>query len=83
VQYNLPTGTLSGVLLHLTIVGRKEQPMTTQHHESTKTLISGLNITRYQALLKTALDETTRESIQALLTEEQVWLKKNMPKAEQ
>ncbi len=57
--------------------------MTTQHHESMKTLISGLNITRYQGLLKSALKETERQSIQTLLAEEQVWLKQNMPKADQ
>jgi hypothetical protein len=55
--------------------------MTSQHHESMKTLISGLNITRYQGLLKTALAETEREKIQTLLREEEVWLKQNMPKA--
>jgi hypothetical protein len=57
--------------------------MTSQHHESMKTLISGLNITRYQGLLKTRLDEAERQSIQTLLVEEQVWLKQNMPKADQ
>jgi hypothetical protein len=57
--------------------------MTSQHHESMKTLISGLNITRYQGLLKTRLGEIERQSIQTLLTEEQVWLKQNMPKAGQ
>jgi len=41
--------------------------MTSQHHESMKTLISGLNIMRYQGLLKTRLDETERQSIQTLL----------------
>ncbi len=61
----------------------KGQPMTTQHHEYMKTLISGLNITRYQGLLKTALEKTERQSIQTLLAEEQVWLKQNMPKADQ
>jgi hypothetical protein len=35
--------------------------MTDQNHESIKTLISGLNITRYQDLLKTQLDETERQ----------------------
>jgi hypothetical protein len=71
--------------IHLaaTTVGRKDQPMTSQHHESMKTLISGLNITRYQGLLKTRLDETERQSIQTLLAEEQVWLKQNIPKADQ
>jgi hypothetical protein len=48
-----------------------------------KTLISGLNITRYQGLLRSALKETERQSIQMLLAEEQVWLKQNMPKADQ
>jgi hypothetical protein len=57
--------------------------MTSQNHESMKTLISGLNITRYQGLLKTRLDETERQSIQTRLAEEQVWLKQNMPKADQ
>jgi hypothetical protein len=55
--------------------------MTSQHHESMKTLISGLNITRYQGLLKTALTETERQTIQTLLREEEVWLKQNMPTA--
>jgi hypothetical protein len=32
--------------------------MTSQHHESMKSLISCLNITSYQGLLETALDET-------------------------
>jgi hypothetical protein len=67
----------------LATVGRKEQPMTSQHHESMKTLISGLKITRYQGLLKTRLDEAERQSIQTLLAEEQVWLKQNIPKADQ
>jgi len=57
--------------------------MTSQHHESMKTLISGLNIARYQGLLKTALEETERQSIQTLLAEEQVWLKQNMPTADE
>ena len=57
--------------------------MTLQDHESMKTLISSLNVTRYQDLLKTRLDETERQSIQTLLAEEQVWLKQNMPKADQ
>jgi hypothetical protein len=46
--------------------------MTSQHHESMKTLISGLNITSYRGLLKTALDETERQTIQALLQEEEI-----------
>ena len=46
------------------------------------TLISGLNITRYQGLLKTALGDAERQAIQALLGEEEVWLKQNMPKAD-
>jgi hypothetical protein len=78
----LPTATRLGVGA-LTTVGRKEQPMTSQHHESMKTLISDLNIMRYQGLLKTRLDETERQSIQTLLADEQVWLKQNMPKADQ
>jgi hypothetical protein len=49
------------VLSHLTTVKRTEQPMTSQHHESMKSLISGLNITRYPGLLKTALDEAERQ----------------------
>jgi hypothetical protein len=48
-----------------------------QHHESMKTLISGLNITRYQRLLKTTLDETERQELQALLQEEELWLKRH------
>jgi hypothetical protein len=55
--------------------------MTSQHHESMKTLISALNITRYQNLLKTALDETERQTLQALLGEEQIWLKQHTLKA--
>jgi hypothetical protein len=55
--------------------------MTSQQHESMKTLVSGLNITRYQGLLKTALSETERQTIQTMLREEEVWLKQNMPKA--
>jgi hypothetical protein len=53
--------------------------MTPQHHESMKTLISGLTITRYQGMLETRLDEAERQSIQTLLAEEEVWLKRNMP----
>jgi hypothetical protein len=49
--------------------------MTSQHHESMKTLISGLNITSYQGILKTALDETERQTIQTLLRDEEVWLR--------
>jgi hypothetical protein len=56
--------------------------MTSQHHESMKTLISDLNITRYQGLLKTALPEAERQKIQTLLGEEELWLKQNMPKAD-
>ena len=43
-----------------------------------KTLISGLNITRYQGLLRTELSQTERQTIQTLLGEEEVWLKQNM-----
>ena len=43
-----------------------------------KTLISGLNITRYQGLLRTELSQTGRQTIQTLLGEEEVWLKQNM-----
>jgi hypothetical protein len=39
-----------------------------------KSLISGLNITRYQGLLKTKLDDPERQEIQALLQEEELWL---------
>jgi hypothetical protein len=56
--------------------------MTSQHHESMKTLISGLNITSYQGLLKTALDETERQTIQTLLRDEEVWLKQHTPKGD-
>ena len=55
--------------------------MTAQNHESMKTLISGLSITRYQGLLKTELDETGRQEIQALLREEELWLKRYSLKA--
>lgn len=48
-----------------------------QHHESMKTLISGLNITRYQGLLRTKLDEPQRQKIQTLLEEEKLWLKRH------
>jgi hypothetical protein len=40
-----------------------------------KTLISDLSITRYQGLLKTEFDENGRREIQALLREEEPWLK--------
>ena|ERR1700686_3133766 len=56
--------------------------MTSQHHESMKTLISGLNITSYQGLLKTALDETERQTIQTLLRDEEVWLKQHTAKGD-
>jgi hypothetical protein len=55
--------------------------MTVQNHESMKTLISGLSITRYQGLLKTALDEAERQEIETLLREEELWLKRFMLKA--
>ena len=42
-----------------------------------KTLISGLNITRYQGLLKTALDEAERQTIESLLQQEEIWLKQH------
>jgi hypothetical protein len=51
--------------------------MISQHHESMKTLISGLNITRYRGLLKTALNETERQTTQTLLREEELWLKQH------
>jgi hypothetical protein len=51
--------------------------MTSQHHESMKTLISGLNITSYQGLLKTALNKTERQTTQTLLREEEIWLKQH------
>ena len=56
--------------------------MTSQHHESMKTLTSGLNITSYQGLLKSALDETERQTIQTLLRDEEVWLKQHTPKGD-
>jgi hypothetical protein len=56
-----------------------EHPMTAQHHESMRTLISGLNMTRYQDLFKTALDEPERQAIQMLLRDEEIWLKQHMP----
>ena len=55
--------------------------MTAQSHESMKTLISGLSITRYQGLLKTELDEAERREIQTLLREEELWLKRYTLKA--
>jgi hypothetical protein len=55
--------------------------MTTQNHESMKTLISGLRITRYQGLLKTERDEGERQQIQTLLREEELWLKRYSLKA--
>jgi hypothetical protein len=51
--------------------------MTAQNHESMKTLISGLSITRYQGLLKTERDETERQEIQTLLREEELSLKRD------
>ena len=54
--------------------------MTSQHHESMKTLISGLNITSYQGLLKTALNKTERQTTQTLLREEEIWLKQHTSK---
>jgi hypothetical protein len=66
-------------LAHLTTARRTEQPMTSQHHESMKTLISGLNITSYQGLLKTTLDKVERQTIQTLLREEEIWLKQHTP----
>ena len=50
--------------------------MTTQNHESMKSLISGLSITRYQGLLMTERDEAERQEIQTLLREEELWLKR-------
>jgi hypothetical protein len=55
--------------------------MTVQNHESMKTLISGLSITRYQGLLKTGLDEAERQEIETLLREEELWLKRDTLKA--
>jgi hypothetical protein len=51
--------------------------MTSQHHETIKTLISSLNIARYQHLLKTALDETERQKMQTLLRREEISLKQH------
>jgi hypothetical protein len=65
----------------MTTAGRKEQPMISQHHESMRALISSLNITRYQRLLKTRLDETERQEIQTLLRQEELWLKRYTLKA--
>ena len=56
--------------------------MTSQHHESMKTLISGLNITSYRGLLKTALDKTERQTTQTLLREEEIWLKQHTLKGD-
>jgi hypothetical protein len=47
-----------------------------------KTLISGLNITSYQGLLKTALDKTERQTIQTLLRDEEIRLKQHTPKGD-
>ena len=55
--------------------------MTAQNHESMKTLISGMSITRYQGLLKTELDESERQQIQTLLREEELSLKRHTLKA--
>jgi flagellar biosynthesis GTPase FlhF len=55
--------------------------MTTQNHESMKSLISGLSITRYRGLLRTKLDETERQEIQTLLRAEELWLKRYTLKA--
>jgi hypothetical protein len=55
--------------------------MTAQNHESMKTMISGLAITRYQGLLKTKLDETERREIETLLREEELSLKRHTLKA--
>jgi hypothetical protein len=52
-----------------------------QHHESMKTLISGLKITRYQGLLRTTLDGPERQKLQTLLQEEKLSLKRHMLKA--
>jgi hypothetical protein len=52
--------------------------MTDQNHESMKTLISGLSITRYHGLLKTKLDDTERKEIETLLREEELALKREI-----
>jgi hypothetical protein len=53
--------------------------VTCQQHETIATLVSGLNIRRYQELLKAPLDETKRQSIQTLLRDEEVWMKQHTP----
>jgi len=52
--------------------------MTAENHESLKTLISGLSITRFQDLLKTKLDEAERQEIETLLREEELSLKRQL-----
>jgi hypothetical protein len=53
--------------------------MTCQQHETIATLVSGLNIRRYQDLLSTPLDEAKRQTIQTLLRDEEVWMKQHSP----
>jgi hypothetical protein len=53
--------------------------MTSQQDETLATLVSGLNIKRYQHLLDTPLDEAERQKIQTLLRDEEVWMKKLTP----
>ena len=51
--------------------------MTCQQHETIATLVSSLNIRRYQDLLDAPLDETKRQTIQTLLRDEEVWMKQH------
>src|ERR1700690_3977546 len=76
VQSNLSSGTRPGVG-SLASDDSRVKGIAMTSHESMKTLISGLNITRYRGLLKTALDETERQTTQTLLREEEIWLKQH------
>jgi hypothetical protein len=82
----MPTGNFPDFVRvrvqHLTTIERREHVVPSQQHETMSTLISGLNVTRYQGLLKAALSDTERQAIQRLLGEEELWLKQNMPKAD-
>ena len=53
--------------------------MMSQQHETIAILVSSLNISRYQNLLNTPLDESNRQTIQTLVRDEEVWLKQRSP----
>jgi hypothetical protein len=53
--------------------------MMSQQHETIAVLVSGLNIRRYRNMLNTPLEEVKRQTIQTLLREEEVWLKRHAP----